>query len=67
MLTTKELDTADVNELILALMRRRQETTDSLLALLDLMVLCSGNFSGKNKYRMANLLRDKADLIERPN
>jgi hypothetical protein len=61
-----DIDTLDVNVLVAALLRRRQETTDSLVNLLDVMVLMSGNFSEKNKHRLSNLLRDKADLIERP-
>jgi hypothetical protein len=61
------IDTIDINVLIAALMRRRQESVGAMIALLDLMVLMSGNTSAKSKYQLANLLRDKADLVERSN
>lgn len=60
-----DLDTVDMNVLVAALIRRRQETVGSMIALLDLMVLAAGNFSTKEKYALGNLLRDKADLVER--
>jgi hypothetical protein len=60
-----DIDSVDTNELIAALMRRRQQAVGSMVALLELMVLTAGTFSMKDKYALGNLLRDKADLVER--
>lgn len=62
-----DMDTIDANVLVAALLRRKQESLGSMIALLDLMVLMAGNIPAKQKYHLANLLRDKADLIERSN
>jgi hypothetical protein len=61
------IDTVEINVLVAGLLRRRQASMTSMIALLDLMVLVSGNFPAQEKYMIANLLRDKADLVERPN
>jgi hypothetical protein len=61
------IDSIDINVLVAGVMRRRQESMGSLLALLDLMLLTSANYSEKEKFILANLLYDKASLIERPN
>jgi hypothetical protein len=61
-----DLDTIDANVLIASLIRRRQQSVGSMIALLELMTMTAGNFSMKEKYAIGNLLRDKADIIERP-
>jgi len=60
-----DIDTIDMNVLVAALMRRRQDAVGSMVALLELMVLTAGNFPTREKYALGNLLRDKADLVER--
>jgi hypothetical protein len=61
-----DIDDLDINVLIASLVRRRQESVGSMLALLELLVMTAANFPMKEKYTIASTLRDKADLIERP-
>ena len=59
------VDSIDINVLVAGVLRRKQESMGSLLAVLDLMLLASSNFSEREKFAISNLLYDKASLMER--
>jgi hypothetical protein len=63
--TSQFIDRCDTNVLIAGLLRRRQESVTAMLALLDTMLLVAGDFPKQERYVIADLLRNKADAVER--
>jgi hypothetical protein len=60
-----QIDATDTNVLIAGLLRRRQESVTAMLALLDVMALISSNFPKQERGVLAEILRSRADQIER--
>jgi hypothetical protein len=60
-----DLDLIEINTLVAGLLRRRQAAVSSMIALLDLMALTSSNFPKQERGVLADILRSKADAIER--
>jgi hypothetical protein len=60
-----QIDATETNVLVAGLLRRRQSAVSSMIALLDLMAMVSGNFPKQERGVIADILRSKADAIER--
>jgi translation initiation factor 6 (eIF-6) len=60
-----DLDLIETNRLVAGLLRRRQDAVTSMIALLDLLAMVSGNFPKQERGVIADILRSHADQIER--
>jgi hypothetical protein len=60
-----QIDDIEINTLVAGLLRRKQSTVTSLIALLDVMALVSSNFPVQERGVIAEILRSRADQIER--
>jgi hypothetical protein len=60
-----QIDATETNKLVAGLLRRRQDAVSSMLALLELMAMVSSNFPRQERGVIAEILRSRADQIER--
>jgi hypothetical protein len=60
-----QIDNIETNTLIAGLLRRRQSAVTAMIALLDLMALTSSSFPQQERGILAEILRSRADQIER--